>query len=83
MISIAEQIYELVKSLPPEQASEVLSFAESLYARHTIAHQADKAEASDTWTELVDALAGTWKDDFPSLQAIRASSGEDAMRESL
>lgn len=81
-MSIAEQIYELVKSLPPAQASEVLSFAEALHAKCVNLRQTARAGASDPWAELVDSLAGAWKEDFPSLQDIRGSS-EDILRESL
>ena len=36
-----------------------------------------------SWEELVYSLAGTWKDDFPSLEEIRSSTGEDVLRESF
>ena len=32
---------------------------------------------------LVYSLAGTWKDDFPSLEEIRSSTGEDVLRQSF
>ena len=35
------------------------------------------------WTELVYSLAGTWVEDFPTLEEIRAESGEDILRESF
>ena len=35
-----------------------------------------------SWTELVYSLAGTWKEDFSSLEEIRAGSGQDILRES-
>jgi hypothetical protein len=69
-MTIAEQIYALVKSLPPDQASEVLTFAFN-------------AVDSMDWSELVYSLAGAWGEDFPALEVIRAESGQDTVREIL
>ncbi|WP_228043655.1 DUF2281 domain-containing protein [Dolichospermum sp. LEGE 00246] len=33
-MTIAEQIYALVKTLPPDQADEILTFAEFIRAKH-------------------------------------------------
>ena len=33
-MTIAEQIYALVKTLPPDQADEILNFAEFIRAKH-------------------------------------------------
>jgi hypothetical protein len=82
-MTIAEQIYELVKSLPQEQASEILTFAEFIRAKHLNANQAIDTVAQIPWAELVYSLTGTWAEDFPSLEEIRANSGQDILRESL
>ncbi|MEO0535183.1 MAG: DUF2281 domain-containing protein [Cyanobacteria bacterium P01_A01_bin.123] len=80
-MSTADQIYELVKSLPQAQASEVLTFAEFLLAKHQSASQTANANTAQTWPELVQSLAGSWGSDFPSLEEIRANAGQDIPRE--
>lgn len=35
------------------------------------------------WPQDVVKLAGSWKDDFPSIEGIRSSSGHDSPREGL
>jgi len=83
-MTIAEQIYEIVKTLPKDQASEILTFAEFIRAKHLSANQPiDRVNSPMSWTELVHSLAGTWATDFPTLEEIRAESGEDIRRESL
>ena len=83
-MTIAEQIYAIVKTLPKDQASEILTFAEFLCAKHLSANQpTDTVDSPIPWTELVFSLAGTWAKDFPSLEDIRAESGQDILRESL
>jgi hypothetical protein len=83
-MTIAEQIYVLVKSLPQEQASEVLTFAEFICFKHSSKNLLiNTADTSLPWTELVDSLAGAWADDFPSLESIRAEEGQDIPREGL
>jgi hypothetical protein len=82
-MTIAEQIYALVKSLPPDQASEVLTFAKSIRANHLKATQPIGAIDPVPWAELVYSLAGTWGEDFPTLEDIRAELGQDTLRESL
>lgn len=82
-MTIAEQIYELVKSLPQDQASEILTFAESVRAKYLNAHQPSAVVAPVPWAELVYSLAGSWGEDFPTLEDIRANSGQDILRESL
>ena len=81
----AEQIYAIVKTLPPAQASEILTFAEFVCAKHLKARQdVDRADAAIPWTTLVHALSGAWaQDDFPTLEKIRAESGTDILRECL
>lgn len=71
-MTIAEQIYELVKSLPPDQANEILTFAESIRAKHLHPDSANIGTAAAVpWAELVNSLAGTWGEDFPTLEDIR------------
>lgn len=83
-MTIAEQIYTIVKNLPEAQASEVLAFAEFVRSRDSIANSStDTTNASVPWTELVYALAGAWADDFPDLETIRVGMGPDILRESL
>lgn len=82
-MTIAEQIYELVKSLPQDQASEILTFAESIRVKYLNTNQSVGTVASVAWDELVYFLAGSWGEDFPTLEDIRANSGQDILRESL
>lgn len=83
-MTIAEQIYTLVKRLPQDRANEVLAFAEFIGSKHSIENPlTNTANTSLPWTELVDSLAGAWADDFPSLESIRAEEGQDVVRESL
>ena len=35
------------------------------------------------WPQDVVKLAGSWKDDFPSIEEIRSSAGHDSPREEL
>ena len=84
MMTIAEQIYTLVKTLPQEQASEVLAFVEFICAKHLNANQpSSTVNSSIPWAELVNSLAGAWANEFPTLEDIRAGSGRDILRESL
>ena len=83
-MTIAEQIYAIVKALPQDQASEILTFAEFIHAKHLNANQpSGTVDSLMPWTELVNSLAGSWAKDFPTLEDIRTSSGEDILRESL
>jgi hypothetical protein len=82
-MTIAEQIYALVKFLPQDQASEVLTFAEFIHAKHLKDNQSFSAVDSMDWSELVYSLTGAWGEDFPALEVIRAESGQDTVRESL
>jgi hypothetical protein len=83
-MTIAEQIYAIVKALPQDQASEILTFAEFIRAKHLNANQpSGTVDSLMPWTELVNSLAGSWAKDFPTLEDIRTSSGEDILRESL
>jgi len=83
-MTIIEQIYAIVKSLPPEQASEILTFAEFIRTQHLNSNQSIATlDTSTPWEELVYSLAGTWAQDFPTLEHIRADLGEDILRESF
>ncbi|TVP62194.1 MAG: DUF2281 domain-containing protein [Nodularia sp. (in: Bacteria)] len=82
-MTIAEQIYALVNSLPQDQAHEVLTFAEFIRAKYLKTNQPIDTVETVPWAELVYSLAGTWKDDFPTLEEIRAEAGQDILRESL
>jgi len=82
-MTIAEQIYILVKSLPHEQANEVLTFAEFIRSKYLVEYSSNTVDTPLPWTELVNSLAGAWADDFPSLESIRAGQGQDILRESL
>jgi hypothetical protein len=42
-----------------------------------------KEKISTQWPQDVANLAGSWKEDFPSLSEIRSIQGEDAEREVL
>jgi hypothetical protein len=79
-MTIAEQIYAIVKTLLPDQASEILAFAEFVQSKQSIHIENDQAIS---WADLVASLAGTWADDFPNLEEIRAGEGQDALRESF
>ncbi len=83
-MTIAEQIYSLVKSLPQDQASEILTFTEYICTKNLAADQPIATEEAQVpWDELVGSLAGAWADDFPDLEDIRAGVGQDILRESL
>ncbi len=60
-MTIAEQIYSLVKTLPQDQASEILTFAEYICSKNLAADQpSDTEDAQLPWDKLVSALAGSW-----------------------
>ena len=42
-----------------------------------------KEKISTEWPQDVAGLAGSWKDDFPTLKEIRSTSGVDTQREDL
>jgi hypothetical protein len=83
-MTIAEQIYALVKHLPQEQAGKILTFTKYICTRSLAPNQLiDVGAAQAPWGELVSSLAGAWADDFPDLEDIRAGVGQDILRESL
>jgi hypothetical protein len=83
-MTIAERIFTLVKTLTQSQANEILLFAESISSKQQTLNQADRIEIpKTTWAEFVHSLAGVWADDFPDLEQIRSSEGQDITRESF
>jgi hypothetical protein len=82
-MAIPEQVYTIVKTLPEEQASEILAFAEFIRAKHLNIEPPSTTDTTISWPSLVESLAGTWAQDFPSLEEIRAESGSDILRETL
>ncbi|WP_413172566.1 DUF2281 domain-containing protein [Anabaena azotica] len=82
-MTIAEQIYTIVQTLSPAQAEEILNFAEFIRNKHLNTNQTINDSSNLSWEELVYSLAGTWKDNFPSLEEIRSSAGADILRESF
>jgi hypothetical protein len=83
-MTIIEQIYAIVKTLPQEQASEILTLAEFIRTQHLNANQSIATlDTSTPWEELVYSQAGTWAQDFPTLEDIRADLAEDILRESF
>ena len=81
-MTIAEQIYTLVQSLPHDEASQVLRFAESMrgeLGNSRPGHMIDQLP----WAEFVHSLSGAWDNDFPCLEEIRKNAGHDIVRESL
>jgi hypothetical protein len=83
-MTIADQIYTLVKTLPQDEANEILTFAEFIRSkRENSVQPTNPEEPQIPWPELVRSLAGAWADDFPDLETIRAGMGQDILRESL
>ncbi len=42
-----------------------------------------KEKISTEWPADVVELAGSWKEDFPTLEEIRSTTGDDTQREAL
>jgi hypothetical protein len=82
-MTLAEQIYELVKTLPPDQASEVLTFAEFIRAKNSNEFPSPASVNQMPWSDFIYSLAGAWGQDFPSLEEIREELGQDIQRERL
>jgi hypothetical protein len=82
-MTIAEQVYAIVASLPEDQAKEGLTFAQFIGAKHLNPDQSMTTTDTMPWAELIESLSGAWKNDFPSLEDIRAGSGQDILRERL
>lgn len=72
-MSIAEQIYAIVKTLTPDQASKILAFAEFIQSKHSTPVEEDQ---EISWADLVNSSAGAWAEDFPTLEEIRAEEGQ-------
>ncbi|WNV04105.1 DUF2281 domain-containing protein [Candidatus Methylospira mobilis] len=65
MSGIAEKIFEAVKTLPDQQAAEVLDFAEFLKARQASQRTNALEESSNTddWSDF-EQFAGAWSGKF-------------------
>ena len=79
-MTVAEQVYEVVKRLPQEKAAEVLTFARSIKAQQ--ASQESASEKMAAWHRFLDSIDPADWEDFPTLAEIRANQGEDVPRES-
>ena len=80
-MTIAEQIYTLVKTLPQDDANEILTFTEFIRNKREKGVQLiDPEDSKLPWPEFVRSLAGTWADDFPDLETIRSGMGQDIHR---
>jgi hypothetical protein len=83
-MTITERISTIIETLPQDQASEILTFVEFVRDKHLKANPFSKSlDDSKNWIELVNALSGTWADDFPTLESIRSEEGQDVQRESF
>jgi hypothetical protein len=73
-MTIAEQIYTLVKTLPQEQAGEILQFAELIYAKHQNKNQpvSRSVSASTPSISLKDSLKRLYDltQDFPAADPV-------------
>jgi hypothetical protein len=73
-MTIAEQIYLLVKTLPEEQADEVLTFAEFVCAKHQNTaqptdHPASQGKSSVSFKDSLKRLYDLTQD-FPSVDPV-------------
>lgn len=83
-MTIAEQIYTLVKTLPQDDANEILTFAEFIRNKRENSIQlTDLEDPKLPWPEFVRSLAGAWADDFSDLETIRVGMSQDIPRENL
>ncbi|WP_017303950.1 hypothetical protein [Spirulina subsalsa] len=85
MMSTADQIYELVKSMPEQKSQMVLVFAQFVQNQE---EQIDGLSSMTTiedmqsWRQLVGELAGAWPD-FPTAEELRGVLTQDVGRETL
>jgi len=95
---IRQKAIALLERLPEAMLDEAVQLLESLHIkadqfthikseeRTSNALDLNSNQPIDTtipWAEVVRSLAGVWKEDFPTLEDIRAESGHDIVRESL
>jgi hypothetical protein len=73
-MTIADRIYAIAKTMPPEQAQEILNFTEFLRAKYPSDRSSSERDSAVNWQEIVFSLSGSWGDDFPSLEEIRTNS---------
>lgn len=71
-MSIAEKIYETVKSMPEQQAAEVLDFAEYVKSRHPAPVKPTSAEEQAALCAELQALVES--------QPVQAESAGDFIR---
>ena len=65
-MTIAEQIQTLVKTLPQDEANEILTFAEYIKSKHENGVQpTDLEEPELPQPEFVRSLAGAWANNLP------------------
>ena len=81
-MSTAEAIYELVKTLPEDQANLVLIFTQFVQQRSFPVSTSLMEKDHQHWSNLVAELSGAWPD-FPTAEELRASFDQDAVRETL
>ena len=79
-MTVAEQIYELVRALPEEKAAEVLTFAKSIREKQ-MSQKSPSLEQISAWHQFLDSIDPADWEDFPTAEEIRANQGEDAPRE--
>ena len=95
---IRQRAIALLEKLPEAMLDEAIQLLESLRVkanqfthikseeRTPNALDLNSNQTIDTtipWAEVVRSFAGAWKEDFPTLEDIRAESGQDIVRESL
>lgn len=82
-MTIAEQVYELVRSLPDDQVHEVLLFAQTVLKKHEMDTETpeEKAERMAQWRELVQSSSGAWKDTLPDLEEVLETYDENGVLE--
>jgi len=85
MMSTAEQIYELVKSMPEQESRLVLQFAQFVQYQEEQIHGLSSMttiEDLQSWRQLVGKLSGAWPD-FPTAEELRGVLTQDVGRETL
>lgn len=80
-MTVAEQVYEIVKQLPEDKVAEVLAFAKSIEQQALKARISDAERMAD-WHRFLDSIDPADWEDFPSLEEIRSWPSENAPKES-
>lgn len=76
-MTVAGQVYEIVKQLPEMKAAEVLAFVKSLKQKALEASVSDAEKMADWHRVLASIDPADWED-FPSLEEIRSWPSENA-----